>query len=142
MAEAIAETVAMNRFGMVFLSMLSVVALLLSALGIYGIMAYVVSQRTHEMGIRIALGAQVGDVIKMVLRQGIVLTLIGVTIGMGGAFVLMRVLASLLTGGVSPTDPTTFASTALFLIGVSLLACYLPARRAARVDPVVTLRTE
>ncbi len=142
MAEAISESVAMNRFGMVFLSMLSVVALVLSSLGIYGIMAYSVSQRTHEIGIRIALGAQVGDVITMVLRQGVGLTLIGVAIGLGGAFLLARGLSSLLTNGVSPADPVTFLGTALLLIGVSLLACYLPARRSARVDPVVTLRIE
>jgi putative ABC transport system permease protein len=142
MVDAIAETVAMNRFGMVLLSMLSVVALLLSALGIYGIMAYVVSRRTHELGIRIALGARVADVMKIVLRQGLALTLFGVALGMAGALLLVRALASLLAGGLSPTDPATFALTGLFLVGVSLLACYLPARRAARVDPVVTLRTE
>jgi putative ABC transport system permease protein len=142
MAEAISESVAMNRFGMMFLSMLSVVALLLSSLGIYGIMAYSVSQRTHEIGIRIALGAQVRDVIALVLRQGIVLTLLGVVIGMGGALLLARALTSLLTSGVSSTDPTTFLGTALLLIGVSLLACYVPARRSARVDPIVTLRSE
>jgi putative ABC transport system permease protein len=142
MAEAISESVAMNRFGMLFLSMLSVVALLLSSFGIYGIMAYSVSQRTHEIGIRIALGAQVGDVITLVLRQGIMLTLIGVVIGIGGALLLARALNSLLTSGVSPTDPTTFLGTALLLVGVSLLACYLPARRSARVYPIITLRTE
>lgn len=142
MAEAISESVAMNRFGMMFLSMLSVVALLLSSFGIYGIMAYSVSQRTHEIGIRIALGAQVRDVIALVLRQGILLTLIGVVIGMAGALLLARALTSLLTSGVSPTDPTTFLGTALLLIGVSLLACYLPARRSARVDPIITLRSE
>lgn len=142
MTEAIAESVAMNRFGMVFLSILSGVALLLSALGIYGIMAYSVSQRTYEIGIRIALGAQVSDVIRMVLRQGIALTLIGVAVGLVGSFGLMRVLASLLTGGVSATDPVTFLCTTLLLIGVALVACYLPARRCARVDPIVTLRSE
>jgi putative ABC transport system permease protein len=142
MTEAIAESVAMNRFGMVFLSILSVVALLLSALGIYGIMAYSVSQRTYEIGIRIALGAQVGDVVNLVLRQGIGLTLIGVAVGLAGSFGLMRVLASLLTGGVSATDPVTFLCTTLLLIGVALVACYLPARRCARVEPIVTLRSE
>jgi putative ABC transport system permease protein len=142
MAEAISESMAMNRFGMVFLSMLSVVALVLSSLGIYGIMAYSVSQRTHEIGIRIALGAQVRDVVTMILRQGIVLTLLGVVIGMGGALLLARALTSLLSSGVSSTDPTTFLGTALLLIGVSLLACYVPARRSARVDPIITLRSE
>jgi putative ABC transport system permease protein len=142
MAEAISESMAMNRFGMVFLSMLSVVALVLSSLGIYGIMAYSVSQRTHEIGIRIALGAQVRDVVTMILRQGIVLTLLGVVIGMGGALLLARALTSLLASGVSSADPTTFLSTALLLIGVSLLACYVPARRSARVDPIITLRSE
>ena len=142
MAEAISESMAMNRFGMVFLSMLSVVALVLSSLGIYGIMAYSVSQRTQEIGIRIALGAQVRDVITMVLRQGIVLTLIGVAIGLGGAFFLARTLSGALAGGVSPADPATFLGTALVLTGVSVLACYLPARRSARVDPIGTLRAE
>jgi putative ABC transport system permease protein len=142
MAEAISESVAMNRFGMVFLSILSVVALLLSALGIYGIMSYAVSQRTYEIGIRIALGAQVGDVIRMVLRQGVGLTLIGVAVGTGGAFILTRVLVSSLTSGVSAPDPATFICTALLLIGVAMLACYIPARRSARVDPIITLRAE
>jgi putative ABC transport system permease protein len=142
MADAIAETVAMNRFAMIFLSILSVIALLLSALGIYGIMAYSVSQRTYEIGIRIALGAQVRDVMQMVLRQGIGLTLIGVAVGTGGAFVLTRMLSGLLTSGVSASDPATFAGTTLLLTAVALLACYVPARRSTRVNPIVTLRAE
>jgi ABC-type lipoprotein release transport system permease subunit len=91
-----------------------------------------VSQRTGEIGMRMALGAQVGHVTAMVLRQGLRLTLMGIAVGLGGAFILMRVLASLLTGGVSATDPVTFAGMAALLIGVSLLACYLPARRGCQ----------
>lgn len=142
MEEAIAASVEMNRFGMVLLSVFAAVSLVLSAIGIYGIMAYSVSQRTYEIGIRMALGAQIKDVIKLVVRQGFLITLIGVGIGVGGAIALMRVISSLLTTGVNATDPATFVCSTLLLIGVSLAACYIPARRAAKVDPMVTLRNE
>lgn len=105
-------------------------------------LAYTVSQRTYEIGIRMGLGTQLSDVIRMILRQGIWLTLIGGAGGAGGTIALKRVLSSLLTNGVSATDPMTFVCTWLLLIGVSLTACYIPARRSARVNPIVTLRSE
>lgn len=144
MDDAIAQGngVAMGRFAMILLSSLSVIALVLSAIGIYGMMAYSVSQRTQEIGIRMALGARISDVINMVVRQGLVLTLIGVAIGTGGAILLMQVLSSMLTGGVTATDPATFLCTAVLLSGISFVACYIPARRSARVDPMATLRSE
>jgi predicted permease len=114
-------------------------ALLLTAIGLYGLLAYGVSQRTREIGVRIALGAQPGDVLSMVLKQGMKLTGIGIVIGIVSAFALMRLLRSLLFG-VSPTDPLTFILIPLLLVAVALVACWLPARRASKVDPIITLR--
>ena len=116
-------------------------ALLLAVAGLYGVMAYSVARRTGELGTRIALGATPGNVLRLVLRQGLVTALIGVAIGMGGAIVLTRTLRSFLFG-LSPTDPGTFAAVAVLLILVALLACYFPARRAAKVDPIEALRYE
>ncbi len=124
-----------------FLIGLGVTALVLASIGIYGVMAYAVSQRTQEFGIRMALGAQPHDVLKLVLRQGMILTLTGVAIGIAGAFGLTRLLASFLYG-VSPLDPATFVCVPLALCFVTITACYLPARRATRVDPLVALRCE
>jgi putative ABC transport system permease protein len=117
------------------------VALFLTGLGLYGVLAYEVTQRTKEIGIRIALGAQHGNLLKLVVGQGMSLALIGVGIGLGGALTLTRVISSLLFG-VSPADPLAFAAMTLLLLSIALLACYIPARRATRVDPMVALRYE
>ncbi|HEU4509154.1 MAG TPA: ABC transporter permease [Pyrinomonadaceae bacterium] len=117
------------------------VALMLAAIGVYGITSYAVAQRTHEIGVRLALGAQLGDVLKLVLRHGLMLTIIGAAIGLLGAYVATRAITSVLYG-VSATDPLTFGFVSLLLIGVALIACYVPARRATKVEPLIALRNE
>ncbi len=139
--DEIAELVTPQRFNMLSLGVFAAIALGLAAIGVYGVTAYAVSQRTHEIGIRMALGARRGDVLKAVLRQGLKLTLIGLTLGLVGAFAATRVIRSLLYN-VSPVDPLTFACVALLLTGVALFASYLPARRAAKTDPMAALRYE
>jgi putative ABC transport system permease protein len=136
-----AASMAQTSFAMVILAIAASVALLLCVVGIYGVIAYVATQRTREIGIRLALGAQAEDVRRLFLRHGLVLTLTGIALGMGAAMLLTRVMSALLFG-VSPMDPVTYVAVAAGLATVALLATYLPARRASRTDPIVALRSD
>jgi putative ABC transport system permease protein len=141
MDEVVSQSVAERRLMMVMLAIFAGAALLLAAVGIYGVIAYSVTQRTQEIGIRLALGAQRSDVLRMVVGQAAMLAVAGVVIGALGAAFLTRLMADLLFG-VKPFDPLTFAVVAAGLTGVALLASYVPGRRATRVDPVIALRSE
>src|SRR5262249_39605567 len=137
----VSRSVADRRLSMLLLGIFAAVAMVLAAIGIYGVISHSVTQRTHEIGLRMALGARTSDVIKLVLKNGMAPALLGVILGLLGAFVLTRLMANLLFG-VTPTDALTFASVAVALLCVALLACYFPARRAAKTDPLVALRYE
>jgi putative ABC transport system permease protein len=139
--EMVANSVANRRLTLMLLGIFASVALGLAAMGLYGVMAYAVSQRTHEIGIRIALGAQRKDVLSLIVRHGMGLTLAGLVFGLGGSFVLTRLLANQLYE-VGPTDPTALLSVSVMLTAVAFLACYIPAKRAAKVDPMEALRYE
>ena len=141
MDEVFSASVARTRLVMLLFGVFSMFALLLASIGIYGVIAYTVAQRTHEIGIRLALGAQTRDVRRMIVTQGMILALIGAVLGLAGAFATTRVMRSLLYG-VSPTDPLIFIGVSLLLTVVALLACYIPARRATKVDPMIALRYE
>jgi len=141
MEQVMSGALSMPRFRTMFLGLFAALALVLAAIGIYGVISYSVAQRTHEMGLRMALGAERKDVLKLVMRQGMTLVLTAVAIGLVGALALSRLLSGLLYG-VSPTDPLTLVSVSTVLMGTAVLACYLPARRATQVDPIGTLRHE
>ncbi len=141
MDDVLAASVADRRTSMLLFSTFAVVAMLLSMIGIYGVTAYYVTQRTHEIGIRMALGAQLRDVLTLILKRGVALALIGLAVGIAGAFALTRLLATLLFG-VKPVDVLTFAAVSIGVIVVAVIACYIPARRATKVDPLVALRYE
>jgi len=141
MSEVIASSLAERRFSMILFGIFAGLALLLASIGIYGVVSYLAGQRTHEIGIRMALGAKQTDVLRMVLGAGMKMTVIGIFIGLLAALGLTRLMANLLFG-VSATDPLTFVGVGTILAIVALAACYVPARRAMKVDPIVALRYE
>jgi ABC-type antimicrobial peptide transport system permease subunit len=139
--ETVSASLAQRRFSLEMVGLFALTALLLAGLGIYGLISYLVSERTHEIGIRLALGASRSNILRMVLRQGLGLAIVGAAVGIVCALIVSHLMASL-PYGVRPTDPLTFACVALLLIGVALLACYIPARCATRVDPIQALREQ
>jgi putative ABC transport system permease protein len=141
MDQVMAETLSRARFNTLMLALFAGLATLLSAVGIFGVMNYSVALRTREIGLRVAIGAQPRQVLVLILRQGLLLTIVGVVIGLLAAVALTRLLSGLLFG-VAAVDPPTFASISILLIAVSLVACYLPARRAMKIDPLLALRSE
>jgi len=140
-SEIYAASLGSRRFNVIVIGFFGLIALLLATSGVFGVMAYAVRRRTREIGVRIALGAAAGDVRKMILAQSLRTIAVGIAIGFAGALVLTRAMKSLLFG-VTATDPVTFAGVTVLLVAIALLACYIPARRATRIDPIVALRYE
>jgi putative ABC transport system permease protein len=141
MEQALAELIWKQRLVVIVLVTFAVLAVLLAAVGVYGVTSYAVAQRTHEVGVRLALGASTQDVLWQLLGQGMLIVVVGLALGLIGSLGLMRLIRSLLFG-VEPTDATTLATVSLLLTGVTLVACYVPVRRATRIDPVTALRHE
>jgi putative ABC transport system permease protein len=141
MEEVVARSVAERRLHMLLLGTFAAIAVILAVVGTYGVLAYQITERTREFGVRMALGAKAGDIVRMVVRQGMMPALAGVVIGLAGATLMTRLLASLLFE-TEPLDPATFAATAAFVLCAALIACCVPARRATQVDPSTALRAE
>jgi putative ABC transport system permease protein len=137
----LSDSVSPQRFNMLVLTVFAAIGLLLAAVGVYGVLAYAVTRRVHEIGIRVALGARRSQIVGLIVGQGMTLAIAGAGIGMAAAFALTRVLSSLLFG-VTPTDTATFVAVPALLLGVALAACYIPAWRATRVNPMQALRCE
>jgi putative ABC transport system permease protein len=141
MDQVVAASISKERFQSLLLGLFAALALLLACVGLYGVISYAVVQRTHEIGVRMALGAKPVDVLRLVIRQGMGLTIIGLIVGVAAGSVVTRVLSDMLYG-VSTRDPLTFVGAPLLLLVVAFLACYIPARRATRIDPLVALHYE
>jgi len=141
MDQVFSAAISQERFQALLLGMFATLALLLACVGLYGVISYTVVQRTHEIGVRVALGAQPRDVLRLVIRQGMLLTLAGLVVGIAAGTLLTRVLTDMLFG-VTPRDPVTFVAVPVLLLVVAFLACWIPARRATRIDPLIALRYE